>query len=421
MTRLLRASKFCRPLHVPEVEVTLELLVKKGKECTVYGSVELLVGLSVKDGDVVWLSAQDPHRIPAIICIDDTMKVPSVLRISPAMNYLGSEVCRVQACTEEITLARCVVVRPLGRPVTSNLLLGVLQDRSSVIEYPELGNTARLLSSKSLIAVLKDSDLFVYQVVNLVDAPSWTSPDTKWTLESYPAKVPIPRLPPVDRTRQYLRNQTFQTLPHPSLNRIVKELNHIGPSNPPCQRVLYVVGTLANHADKCVEAASYAIGRRYLKVNGLAAFAHANGRMVTSGSTQDKLAGCQAAFVRAQESAPCVLHICNLDDEFPKGDEGLRHMLEMRLWTMLTTSLRIQTMGEELPTSGVPPVTVVLTTTKPLAPGPLLQNLMFSPLVIEETDEVYARYLWNDNESVQAAEPFIVGRTANYICRWKRQ
>jgi peroxin-6 len=182
-----------------------------------------------------------------------------------------------------------------------------------------------------------------------------------------------------------------------------------------------MIGTTANHVDRCVEAAAHSLGRRYLKVNGLAAFAHASGRVVTTGSTVDKLTGCQAALEQAEECKPCVLHIVNIEDELPQDDQPLRHMLEMRLWLMLTTALRLK--SSAMPNVAlhlVPPLVVVLSTRKPLLIGPLSQNLVFAPTKIQEADDIYAQFLWDDSDTFLDASPHLVGRTPEEICRWKR-
>lgn len=409
--RLLRASSFCRSLHASKVEVTIELLEKKGEESTVYGSADLLIQLSIKDGDVVWLS-QDDHRTPAMLCIDNSIVDANMVKISPTMHSVGVPICTIQACTTEIKTAPFVSVRPLGRPVVKNLLP---QERK-VTDYPPIDKKRRLLSSGALISILQDNQLFVYQVMNA--APCWTSSETEWKLEACPANVPLQRLPSLDRTKKCLQNEPFQMIPHPSLNRVVKEL-HVLPNTPASHKILHIIGSTANHVDNCVEAAAHLLGRRYLKINGLAAFAHASGKTVSTGSTQDKMAGCQAALQQAQDSAPCVLHIVNLEDELPRDDDPLRHMLEMRLLTMLTTALRLKSSATPSSTH-VPPIVVVLSTRKPLQAGPLAKNIVFAPVTIQEADEAYARFLWNDGDTFSEASRLLVGRTAQEISKWKR-
>lgn len=403
------------------MEVEVEVLEERGKESTVYGSAHLLIQLSAKDGDIVWLesttSTQDELlRIPAVICIDDGMSCANFLRVPPTMIYTNSTHCYVQACTREIKTVMAVTVRPLGRPVVNNVLLQEKKSR----EYPPIGSNQRLISSLSLISVLQDDQLFVYQVVSVAFSPCWTSTKTEWKLEACPAKVPLRRLPSLDRAKAYLQGKTFQDLPHPSLPSVTKELLQVRSDVSPSQMILHAVGSTASHIKQCVEASAHAAGRRYLKVNGLAAFAHSYGKTVTTGSTQDKMAGCQAALQRAQESAPCVLHFLNLEDEMPQGDESLRQMLEMRLLSMLTTALRLKSSPREISIAEVPPVIVVLSTRKPLPAGPLLQSLAFASTVIKDVDKAYARYLWNQPQSFSEACKYLVGRKAEEVCNWQR-
>ena len=393
--------------------MSIELLDKKGEESTVYGSAELLIELSVKEGDIVWLGCHDCLRIPAMVCIDDEVLGARVIKIPPTMQYFGHPTCTIQACTVDIKLDLPVCVRPLGRPVVKNLLL---RERKTS-EYPPVGSARRLVSSGVLVSTLHDNELFVYQIVNTV--PCWTSSETEWTLETHPNKVPIQRLPPLDRTVNYLLNEQFQAIPHPALSKVTGELQ-VQPNSPASHKILHIIGTTANHVDRCVEAAAYSLGRRYLKINGLAAFAHASGRAVTTGSTLDKLTGCQAALERAEECAPCVLHIVNMEDELPQDDQPLRHMLEMRLWVMLTTALRLKASGIPLGAPHlVPPLVVVLSTRKPLQIGPLSQNLVFAPILVQESDEAYARFLWDDCDTFPDVSPHLVGRTPEEI--WKME
>lgn len=408
--RLLRASSFCRLPNAPKAEVTIELLQDNREESTVYGSADLLIRLSIKHGDVVWLS-HNGFRIPAMLCIDDEIASTTVIKIPPTMFYFGSSTCVIQAHTASVAVASTVSIALLGRPVMNS----VLQERTT-IECPPITAVKRIVSSGVLLPVLLDNQVFVYKV--LTAGPCWTTSQTEWKLESCPAHVPILRLPPIDRTEHYLLKKPFQESPHPALCRVIRALQ-TPPDVPASHKILHLIGTTLNYADRCVEAASHSLGRRYLKVRGLAAFAHSRGRTVTTGSTQDKLAGCQAALEQAHECAPCVLHVVDLDDELPKDDEPLRHMLETRLWTMLMTALRLKTIPKAA-SCFVPPVIVVLSSRTPLAAGPLLENLVFAAVTIEEPDEAYARFLWNDDATFSDAFPHLVGHTALDICRWKR-
>lgn len=408
--RLLRASSFCRPLNARKVDVTIEILQDKQEESTVYGSPELLVQLSIKHGEVVWLS-HDGFRIPAVLSIDDEMTGATTIKIPPTMFYFGSSTCTIEANMMDITIAATVSITPLGRPLIHN----VFKERST-IEYPPIGAKRKLISSGVLVSVLLDDQVVVYKV--LTAGPCWTSSQTEWKLESCRTHVPVQRLPPLDRTEKYLLHRQFQEAPHPALRRVTRALQ-TPPNAPASHKILHVIGSTSNHIHRCVEAASDSLGRRYLKVNGLAAFAHLNGKTVTTGSMQDKLAGCQTALEQAHICAPCVLHFVNLDEELPKNDEPLRQTLEMRLWTMLMGALRLRTTPEG-PSCIVPPLVVVLSSQSPLAPGPLLENIVFAAVTVDEPNEAYARFLWDDETTFTDALPHLAGKTAQDICKLKR-
>jgi peroxin-6 len=50
----------------------------------------------------------------------------------------------------------------------------------------------------------------------------------------------------------------------------------------------------------------------------------------------------------------------------------------------------------------------------------LLQRLVFPPIAIDEPDQGYAQYLWGDDASFSSAQSYLIGRSAQEICQWRR-
>jgi hypothetical protein len=209
-----------------------------------------------------------------------------------------------------------------------------------------------------------------------------------------------------------------KALPHPSISEMVNALS-IQPNSPGPQRVLHVEGTEENHVGRCIESAANTLGMRYLYIHGLAAHAHASGIPVSTGSHVDQLGGLKAALQHAQECAPCVLHLSDIDQEWSQDDEPMRHMQQQRLWTALMDALVVQlydTDNIDFLHKYVPSIIVVVSTTKPLSAGPLLQSLVFESLVIRPPDETYARYIWNDDQTfADLFSSHLEGRSARDI------
>jgi ATPase family associated with various cellular activities (AAA) len=133
------------------------------------------------------------------------------------------------------------------------------------------------------------------------------------------------------------------------------------------QRVWHIVGsTAAHHTHVAVATAAQCVGRRYIQVNGLAAYTYrqsmtnrsgdnsggsnnensrsisssnggksstsavSGGGSTMSGGVRDIIAGFQAALHEAQRQAPSVLHIQQVDDEWEHA--GDVDDVQARLW-----------------------------------------------------------------------------------------
>lgn len=419
---MLRASHFCRPANPATLEVLIEdaLPSNQRDESTVYGSVDLCFHLSIKNGDVVWLykaDAQQDVRIPLVLRVDNDMDDIRTLKVPAPFQYLGGPSYTIQACAKKIGTASTITVRPLGRPVARPILLG--KNKNENVTFPEIGNKARLVFTSALLSVVSHGEVFVYQVVDSMDTPCWTNGDTEWKLETFPSNVVVPRLPPLHKVKAYFENKKVEVLPHPSFEKVTTEITCVANALPP-HKIRHMIGSaIEYHVEPCVQFAAHSLGMRYLKVKGLSAFAKASGKSVSTGSIVDKLAGCQSALESAAKSIPCILHLIDLDDEFPIDDEALRHTLELRIWSMLTSALRTPWLPAPS-SSQVPPLVVVISTRKPLEVGPLRQELVFASLQIDLPDRLYTKYLWDHEPTFREAYPYLIGRSACDICKWKR-
>ena len=210
---------------------------------------------------------------------------------------------------------------------------------------------------------------------------------------------------------------------------------------------------------------------RTFHVNGLAAFwAHYNlfNTYSTSSSKQnvfsssksqpltgalpDKLRGLSASIQIAQQSAPCILHISGIDLELSPTEghaadvdarkEEERRMLEViREGTcpppvgvsssllvnnvLVTTTAatddrrghKIVAQDTFLSNSATPRVIIVLSTSKPLPPGPISSTLLQGSIDILAPDDDYARILWDDNMdgTYDSLKPYLLGMSARDI------
>ena len=211
---------------------------------------------------------------------------------------------------------------------------------------------------------------------------------------------------------------------------------------------------------------------RTFHVNGLAAFwAHYNlfntystsssKQIVSSsslksspltGALPDKLRGLSASIQIAQQSAPCILHISGIDLELSPTEghaadvdarkEEERRMLEviregtcpppvgvsssLLVNNVLDTTTaatddrrghKIVAQNTFLSNSATPRVIIVLSTSKPLPPGPISSTLLQGSIDILAPDDDYARILWDDNMdgTYDSLKPYLLGMSARDI------
>jgi len=467
-SRLLRVSDFCRERESRKVPVALEIFKAPPRlrrrripcrihdvEATVYVSTDLLVALSLQVGDIAWLKSNSItlKGAPVVLFVDeesdDKTDCDFVVRVPPTVAASigagcanGGECCWLQTYHEKLVEADTVTVRPLGRPIPPSW--------SDIPEtVPNLASsTTRLLAQSSLISVWDDSrGLFVFEIVSIISnqqqvKAALATSKAKWTLEAMPMESSVRRLPPLALAASFHASMRAQDTdesdrmkpedeecvqteqpPHPSIPEMTNALT-ISANVPAAQRILHVEGTEENHVGVCIESAASSLGMRYLHVRGLAAHAHASDIPVSTGSQTDQLAGCKAALRHAQECAPCVLHLCDMDQEWSQEDEPMRQMQQQRLWRVLIDSLVVR-QDEEIPGDSfsmyAPSVIVVLSTTKPLSAGPLLHNLVFESLTIDPPNEQYARFLWKDESTFEELySTHLEGRSARDVSHLQR-
>lgn len=464
-SRLLRASDFCREKRPRKQLVQLEILSSRRRrkpcqldddEVNVYVSTDLLVTLSLQVGDVAWLksTSNSLKGVPVVLMVDEeeynlvngdyVVRLPPTVAASIGACYFNeNDSFWLESYNEALVEADSVTVRPLGRPVPSSW--------SDIPEtVPKLSSDkTRLLTQSSLISVLDDKrGLFVFEVVDIISnekrvGVAIAMSKTTWTLEAQWVESSVRRLPPLSLATSFSGSTQAQSNeatdssipegkpyhqieqpPHPSIPEMTNALS-IHANAPASQRVLHVQGTDDNHVGVCIQAAADSSGMRYLCIRGLAAHAHASDIPVSTGSQADQLAGCKAALRHAQECAPCVLHLCNMDHEWSRDDESLQQMQQQRLWTVIMDSLCV---GQDSPfrnaesLSGfAPAVIVILSTTKPLSAGPLLHNLVFESVTIQPPDERYARFIWNDDSTFdELYASHLEGRSARQVSHLRR-
>ena len=411
-----RRSDFCRPRHPVKFDVKVQISQIHSQN-EALASIHLFIRLSLKDGDLVWMESSDGDRIAIQLKVDLEQKDEAMVRVSgtiaASLGFAwsipsdGASIW-IQPCFDQPKEATTVILRALGRPVRKRRE----QSRSENNEFPPIGNERRLLLTVGLLlSILDKAELFIYEVqsINDMDKPTTekivfvSSPKTQWNLETYPLQEAIRRLPPV-----------LNSLPHPSVPSIHSTLL-IPASSPSAHKISHIIGSRENHVNICVKAAADLLGMRYLEVNGLAAFAHAAGQVVTTGGFMNRLEGLKAALQQAHQSGPCVLHLLGLNEEVSATDEPMRQIEEQRIWTTLVSTLTtVETIGLSFWRSA-PTVLVVLSTTTPLNIGPWMQNLVFPSVSVTIPDEIYAKHIWNDDLSF--VTKLLVGRTADEIVK----
>ena len=180
---------------------------------------------------------------------------------------------------------------------------------------------------------------------------------------------------------------------------------------------------------------------RYFRVNGLAAFwAHSNFlqsfcRQTTkkvaptlTGQLPDKLNGLDAALKIARKSSPCVLHIVGIDEELSpvsghSADADGRREEEQRILQVIHESMLESACQQAALSSNsyastyavVPQILVALSSSKPLASGPIMSSLEQNSVSSIAPDAKYARYLWDDDETFDVISPMLVGVCAKDV------
>lgn len=127
-----------------------------------------------------------------------------------------------------------------------------------------------------------------------------------------------------------------------------------------------------------------------LHIDGLAAFlfrqqAYSNNKnpdksKSITGSIPDKLAGLKLAFEIAYKASPCLLHINNFDKElFEHEDEEIRDDEENRFLSTMKEQLLVYSKTSiVVPNNDVPPMFIIISTSKSLRNGPMSSSLMYS-------------------------------------------
>ncbi len=126
-----------------------------------------------------------------------------------------------------------------------------------------------------------------------------------------------------------------------------------------------------------------------LHIDGLAAFlfrqqAYSNNKnreksKNITGSIPDKLAGLKLAFEIAYKASPCLLHLNNFDKElFDHEDEEIRDDEENRFVSTIKEQLLLYSKTSILVLNDVPPIFIIISTSKSLRNGPISSSLMYS-------------------------------------------
>lgn len=247
-----------------------------------------------------------------------------------------------------------------------------------------------------VLEVVSDTDNGVHRPNNNTVTAYRVTPSTRFRLETALPGPTSPQLPPC---------ATLSTAPpHPDRAALLQALQAI-PSSATTDNIVHVIGTDDDHdASALMETVAALTGRTYLSVTGLAATAYLRYSVaVSSGSTADKLAGLEACLKEAVANAPSLLYISELQDEFAStAGDALMHLdQEERFWSLFMDELSsffntaplYHQQQNHLKLDQIPSVLVVLSSSQPLSPGPLLQNLVGPSLNLSYPDRPYTDYL----------------------------
>lgn len=144
-----------------------------------------------------------------------------------------------------------------------------------------------------------------------------------------------------------------------------------------------------------------------------------------TGALPDKLRGLSASLDIALQSSPCVLHVVDIDRELSateghasdldaRKDEERRMLETIRTGSFIHASSCLVGCGLITTT---PPVIVVLSTSRPLPPGPLSSSLIQRSIEISAPDTNYARILWDndDDGTFECLSTYLIGLSAREI------
>lgn len=209
-------------------------------------------------------------------------------------------------------------------------------------------------------------------------------------------------------------------------------------------RIIHVIGESENNIRGCIDEAADMMGMRSLHVGGLAAFLvhyssiynRDDSKSILTGGLSDKLKGLAASLEIANQCAPCLVHIEDLDHELTPttgqmADASGREEEERRILQVLgdkTASSRCFTTSTSFESSRIghnvflssctaPKVVVVFSTSESLPPGPISSSLQQTSISINPPDTSYARALWG-HDADGTFEPLsasLVGHSARDI------
>ncbi len=212
----------------------------------------------------------------------------------------------------------------------------------------------------------------------------------------------------------------------------------------------FLISSIYMTSNRCVSLSTSPtpVGMRSFHVEGLAAFwAHyslfntfsqpreANSSFTPqlTGALPDKLRGLSAALDLARQSSPCVLHIVDVDHEL-SSTEGHSADLDTRKdeERRIVEAIRAGSYGPGLQTTlfhgssssvggspimTTPLVIVVMSTSRPLPPGPLSSSILQRSIEISAPDVNYARLLWDNDAdgTFEYLSSYLVGLPAREI------
>jgi hypothetical protein len=467
---LLRVSDFCRRQNPQQIPICLTQTTTNNQQDDIsvgYTSTRVFASLSLREGSLVFL-CRPSKKVILRLKLDpsregeESNKEPdtSFLRVAPVVaTNLGlwhdsdrsgtlrlEDDCWLETTVEQPVFATSIALRPLGRCAKSwpRFFEGQPEeDDNSNWVFPPAKS---LIQPSNLISVYnaKNQAVFYYEVLEVVpqdDSKNVTSASffqtlssTEFVLDRSPLGAVVRRLPPLLESHASGKPLQLGLPPHPNISELTRSLQHLPPS--PSETVLHVIGNDRDHHVRvAVETAAHLAGMQCLSIRGLAAFAHHRGHDVRTGSLADQLAGFQAAvnYIRQERMEPCVLHIYDFETELSSIDQPMRHEQEERFWSkwMGIRPVTSRRPGEqrmiqsdstkttadltESNSTFAPNMTLVLSTSSPLKPGPLMEKLVFASINLELPDLAYTKYLWEgahwDDELIE----LLPGRSAREI------